>query len=285
MGESIQSKLKSIKNLPTLPVIAREVLKLVNDPLMSIDALKDVIARDPAICARILSISNSVFFGGMVRTTKLNDAIMRIGLKSVKDIAVGVSVLTLFADKNKTANYKRLFNHSMAVGLSARTLARSLKMSIAEDVMMDGLLHDLGFLVINKFFPESYQNIQDKIVSAGSLLDAEKDVLHHTHADVGFWLAEQWKLPDTILDVNLFHHTPSLAKRNEKYVALVHIADYIASKHQFCPVERYPHYPLDPVSFEILALSEQDMSYMEVTICNVFQQQRENMKNSTQDRV
>ncbi|UCE71324.1 MAG: HDOD domain-containing protein [Nitrospiraceae bacterium] len=284
MGESIQSELKRIKNLPTLPGIAREVLKIASDPLMSIDRLKDIVAQDPAICARILSIANSAFFGGMVRTSKLNDAIMRIGMKSVRDIAVGVSVLTLFTDKNKTSGYKRLFNHSMFVGLSARTLARSLKMSIAEDIMMDGLLHDLGLLVINKYFPESFKNILDKIAHAGSLLEAEKDILHHTHAEVGFWLADQWKLPATILDVTLFHHSPSLAKRNEKYIALVHIADYITTRHRFSSVEKEPHYPMDPVSFEMLGLSGKDMNYMEETICTVFQEQQDNIENARQGR-
>jgi len=66
------------------------------------------------------------------------------------------------------------------------------------------------------------------------------------------WLAEEWKLPDIVLDTNLFHHAPSLAKRNEKHVAMIHIADYLTAKNIMSPTEKDPNYPLDPASLEIL---------------------------------
>jgi HD-like signal output (HDOD) protein len=106
----------------------------------------------------------------------------------------------------------------------------------------------------------------DKLKQEGSILDAERDIIHHTHADIGFWLAEKWNLPDTILDSVLYHHAPSLAARNEKHAAIVHIADYIAAKNNFGPFEIDPGYLLDQNSFDILSITENDLKNMEETI-------------------
>jgi HD-like signal output (HDOD) protein len=224
MDDILQAYVQKIKELPTLPTIAHEILNLTVDPLLSIDKLKNILERDPVISAKILSVSNSAFFGYPVQTTKLDDAIMKIGFNNVKNIAVGISVLSFLDDGEKTSDYKRLFNHSVTVGLTSRFIAKNLKLGIAEDILIDGLLHDLGYLVLNRYFPTIYQNILSSFENGKSLLNAEKDIITYTHADIGFCLAEQWKLPDTISDANLYHHTPSLAKRNAKRLAIIHIA-------------------------------------------------------------
>ncbi len=269
MGDILKSYVQKIKELPTIPTTAREVLNLTNDPLLSIHELMSIVENDPAITAKILSVSNSAFFGYPVKTTKLDDAIMRIGFNNVKSIAVGISVLSFMGDGKKSSDYMRLFNHSVAVGLTAQFIARTLKMGNSEDIMIDGLLHDLGYLTLNRYFPEIYGEIINALESTGSLLEAEKDVLSYTHADIGYWLADQWHLPKTIMDTILYHHIPSLARTNQKQVAVVHIADYITSKNIFSPIEGDAEYPLDPSSFDILTISDNDLRDMEESVCNI----------------
>jgi len=131
---------------------------------------------------------------------------------------------------------------------------------------MIGMLHDLGYLVLNRYFPEKYEDVLKAFKQEKTLLDAEKKVLDFTHADIGMWFAEEWKLPDIVQDVNLFHHTPSLAKRNEKQVALIHIADYLTAKNIISPTEIYPNYSLDPYALKILGISENDLKDLEETL-------------------
>lgn len=269
MGDILKSYVQKINELPTLPVTAHEILGLTSDPLLCIDQLKNIIESDPAISARILSVANSAFFGYRTRTTRLNDAIMRIGLNNVKSIAVGISIISFLDNGKKTDEYLRLFNHSVAVGLIARFIARTLKSGHAEDILTDGLLHDLGHLVLHRFFPDVYQEIIGAFEKGGPLLVAEKETLGYTHSDIGFWLADQWNLPDTIIDTNLYHHVPSLARKNEKQVAIIHIADYIASKNIFSPLEDDPEYPLDHCAYEMLALSDNDLKDIEESISNI----------------
>jgi len=270
MGDILKTYVQRIKELPTLPAIAHKILVLANDPLLSIDDLMDIVEIDPAISAKILSVANSAFFGYPVRTTKLNDAIMRIGINNVKSIAVGIAVLSFLGDGKKTSAYTKLFHHSVCVGLTSQFIARNLRLNFADDILIDGLLHDLGYLALYKYFPEIYREILTSLTNGRKLLDAEKDVLSYSHADVGFWLADQWKLPTTVVDTILYHHTPSLARTNAKRSAIVHIADYIAAqKILFSPVETSPGYPLDHHAFDILSISDNDLKDMEESMGNI----------------
>jgi len=269
MSDSIKSQVQKIDNLPTLPVIAQEILNITNDSTLSIESIRNVVGKDPAIIAKILSVANSAFFRISVRTTNLNDAMMRIGLNNVKSIAIGLSVLSLLDDRQRTPGYSRLFNHSLFVGLTARSIAKNLKMSFAEDILIEGLLHDLGYLVLNKYFSDSYKEILKKLEYEKSILDTERDIINCTHADIGYWLAEKWNLSDTVLDSTLYHHTPSLAKRNEKHVGIVHIADYITANNIYSPFEREPGYTFDQSSLDILSISDNDLKDIEQSVCDI----------------
>ena len=271
MNETLKEMVKNIKNLPTLPAIAQEVLNLLNDNKLSIERLEVIIERDPAISAKILSVANSAFFGFQVSSDALGSAMMRIGFNNVKNIALAISLMTILDDgkRGRAFDYKKIFNHSVSVGFTARLLCKNLKLKMNDDCLMIGMLHDLGYLVLNRYFPEKYEEVLFEFEKGLPLLDAEKKVLDFTHADMGMWLAEGWKLPDIVQDVNLFHHTPSLANRNQKHVAAVHIADYLTSKNIISPIEKDPGYPLDPSALKILGISENDLKEMEESLGGV----------------
>ncbi len=211
MTESLRFNVSQVINLPTLPETAQKVLTLTNDPLLSMGKMVEIIELDPAISSKVLSVANSTFFGSSLNVENLSDAVMRIGFDQVHSIAVGISVLSFLGNPRKSYEYKMLFDHSIAVGLVAEEIAKSVGYRAAEGMMMNGLLHDLGLLVLNKFFPDIFQAIMDFNGNAGALLESEEKIIHYKHGDVGFWLAEQWNLPDSILDIILLHHIPSVA--------------------------------------------------------------------------
>ena len=62
MPDNFKSYVQKIENLPTLPVIAQEIMNLNTDSLLSIEKLENIVERDPAISAKILSVANSAFF-------------------------------------------------------------------------------------------------------------------------------------------------------------------------------------------------------------------------------
>ncbi len=268
MPEDIKSYVQKIENLPTLPLIAQKIMNLNNDSSLSVEKLTGIVERDPAIAAKILSFANSAFFGFRYQTTDLDNAIMRIGFNNVKSIAMGISVLSFLDTSKNTADYTRLFNHSIAVSLAARCIADHIRTGVEEDILIEGLLHDLGYLVLHRFLPDMYQEILDALHSGEPVLDAEHHVLNSSHAEVGYWLAIQWNLPDSILNTILYHHTPYLGK-NATQLALIHIADYIVTKHICSPFKKDPNYPLDQSSLDILSISEDELKRIKDIICDI----------------
>jgi len=261
MNESLKLCVQKIKKLPTLPVIAQEILNLVTNDLTSVGRIEKVVENDPAISAKILSVANSVFFGVKTKTSTLDNAIMRIGFDNLKNIALGISLMTVLQEgkRGKVFDYNRIYNHSITVGFVAKLLSRQLKQDFADEIMINGMLHDLGYLIMNKYFHEIYGEVLTLFEKEGSLIEAEKRVLEFTHADIGHWLAEKWNLPKAVLDTTLYHHAPSRAKRNLKRVSVIHLADYITTRKMLSPMERDPNYPLDYSSLDILNITEKDM--------------------------
>lgn len=278
MNESLRLYVQKITKLPTLPVIAQEILRLVNNDLITVDKLEKIIENDPAITAKVLSVSNSAYFGIKTPTKSLGNAIMRIGFNNVKNIAIGVSLMTVMDDggKDRVLDYQRVFNHSITVGFVARIMIKELKCGISEGILMDGILHDIGFLILSRYFSQDYQKVLEDYKESKSLLKSEEAVFKFTHAEIGEWLAEQWKLPATIQDTVRYHHTPSIATRNPKRVALIHLADYITSLGMMSPTHVEPNYPLDPAALEVLGISEEEFKALEEKISsNIFHDETE----------
>lgn len=261
MNNSLKTHVAMIKKLPTLPAIASEILSLIDDNMVSVSRLINIIENDPAISSRIMSVAGSVLFGMKEPPKTLFNAIMRIGFDNVKNIALGISVMTVMEDSRHQValDYRRIFNHCVAVGLIGKLLSTHFNHLIKDEILTCGLLHDIGLLVLNRYFPVTYLNVIDIISNKKSIPDAEKKALAFTHAEIGSWLVERWNLSDSIFDTVLHHHSPSQANRNTVHVATVHIADFIATMYVLRPLAQEHHISYDPSCLDILGMSEQDL--------------------------
>jgi putative nucleotidyltransferase with HDIG domain len=270
MNDAVRQYVQKITKLPTLPIIAQEILSLVNNNLITVDKLEKIIENDPAITAKVLSVSNSAYFGIKSPTKSLGNAIMRIGFNNVKNVAIGVSLMTVMDGngKDRALDYNRIFNHSVTVGFVARMMTKEIKCRVSEEILMDGILHDIGYLILSKYFPEEYKKVLEDYKHTGSVLESEESVFGFNHAEIGHWLAEKWKLPANVVDTISYHHKPSLVKKNHKRVALLHIADYIASKNMMSATKEAPNYPLDPEALSVLDLSKDAFDSLEANIIN-----------------
>ena len=81
---------------------------------------------------------------------------------------------------------------------------------LIEDAPAAGMLHDIGKLVLAANLPDQYNKalalVREKNVSP---CEAEQEVFHGTHAEVGAYLMGLWGIPDPIIEAIAFHHTPS----------------------------------------------------------------------------
>ena len=268
-NEALQSHVRKIPMLPTIPMIAQNVLILTDNDTTSLSGLVSVVEKDPAITLRIISVANSAFFGFGEPAKTLVEAISRIGFDHVRYLALGVSLMTLFSDgKNNAAlSYDKIFNHSIAVGLTTKFLLKRLRLKqednkkIGSDVLfMNGLLHDIGYLALNRFFSEEFNQVITYVHEGSPFLSAEEKVFDFNHCDIGSWLAEQWNLPEDVVLTTKHHHYPSLLQNSVSYAAIVHLADYLVDSCGKEVMQSETGYQFDPACYDIFNLQKDDMT-------------------------
>ncbi|MEE9240355.1 MAG: HDOD domain-containing protein, partial [bacterium] len=128
----------------------------------------------------------------------------------------------------------QLWQHSLGVSLASGVIARRIGLKDAEEVIVAGLLHDIGKVVLNVEGPEYFEQVTQK-TAEGKLLfiEAEQEILGFDHTLVGEWLCDKWNLPANLRDPITLHHTPAVAKNASEATAVVHVADVIVRALEF----------------------------------------------------
>jgi putative nucleotidyltransferase with HDIG domain len=261
-NEILKEKVQNIIQLPALPTIAVEVASLIDNPNTSVSKLTRVISADQVLTAKVLKIANSPFYGFQRKISTLDFAIMVLGFDSLKEILISVSLISAFKKKqDKYFNSKEFWEHSLATGIAARTLARQLGYRISGESFVAGLIHDIGILVTHQYFHDDYIQIVDAVTDGKSTFqDMEQTVLFATHGDIGAWLAERWNLPDQLIEAIKFHHKPGLAERNPQLTALIHFVDYLCHKLGIGALSYEKVESFDPEALKILNISEAEIT-------------------------
>ena len=134
-------------SLDSPPEIVTEMQ--ADDP--SIKKVGEIISKDLSMTAKILQMVNSAFFGLFRKITSPEQAVMMLGLETIKALVLSVKIFSEFSQKNFSwFNINALFNHSLSVSKYAKTIIKNenLDEGLLYSSMMAGLLHDLGKLIL-----------------------------------------------------------------------------------------------------------------------------------------
>lgn len=245
----IVNDIRNLKSLPPLPDVYFKIETLANDDSATSTDFSKVLELDSAITARLLRMSNSAYFGFKREIKSVKDAVTLMGTKEILSL-VRIACITsnLKVPPKVEKAVKDIWIHSATCAMTAqlicqkRGLADKKKIS-KEDLLICGILHDIGKIILWKFFPDLYMpvmiNCADKMHPTEQ---EERKYLGCSHAEVGKSLAEHWQLPDHIANVIAFHHKP-LVKPNADLVYIIHIADLVCKiiEHDF-QIEAIPDF-------------------------------------------
>src|SRR5438477_10152579 len=147
---------KKVTTIATLPEVTARIVATVEDPRSTASQLHKIVAHDPALVTRILKVVNSAFYGLPGQIGSVERAIVLLGLNAVKNIAVAASLGQLFRGAKLCEGFtaKDLWTHCIAVGVAARDLAKQLKLPIADEAFLAGMIHDVGILISLQLYPE-----------------------------------------------------------------------------------------------------------------------------------
>lgn len=234
----VANAIREISHIATLPEITVKVVELVEDPKSTAQDLHKVISSDPALCSRILKVVNSSFYGLPGQIGSINRAIVMLGLNAVKNIAIAASLAKLFrgGDLTPTFSARELWTHSNITAAAAKMVANTLRLGLADEAFLAGLIHDIGLMVEmqadrNKLI-EVLRRVgaDSKGVPANGFVTSEMAVFEANHQDFGAGLCEKWKFPQSFAMVTGFHHRPmELPAESRTLTALVYVADRLAA--------------------------------------------------------
>lgn len=229
---------ENAEDLPTLPEVAIQLQKTVNDPDSGAIDVARIIEQDPAISTKVLKMVNSVFYAPAhgEEITQLQPAIARLGFITVTNIALSTSVFQAFSrSQNPVFDRRNFWRHSVTVGIITSILhdfcANHIDQRITRDVAhLSGIVHDMGKILFERYAnPEFHMAITSATGMDIPVVKEEARYIGMGHDEAGAWLAQKWKLGREIEAVIRWHHDPMSCPDEDvkSLVKLVHMADYI----------------------------------------------------------
>ncbi len=237
---AIQKIIDNIDEIPTLPSIATLIMDKINNPMSDAKQIAEIIKNDQSLTAKILKMSNSVYFKGYSDITSIQTAIARLGIMNIRRMVLTVSVFDAFESlENYSFTLKDFWHHSIAVATCARLIGERIGVQELEDLFTSGILHDIGKLIMVNHVEIMFGEVMDFIETneTYSFYEAEKKLFNFSHCDIGSWLAVKWNMSRKIQNVIFRHHKPiidtsTFTRDVLLFPCIINIADNLVKKHE-----------------------------------------------------
>lgn len=205
--DSLDSLLKGVAALPSLPAIALRIIQEIKKDKSSLNDLADIISYDPALTAKILRIANSSFYSLPYKVDSIERAVHILGLEALKNIALSFAIVKGFKrNPVDEFDHELFWKRSITSAVSAEMIATKLNMK-REDTFVTPLLMDIGVLVTYLVRPDDYLRVINKKKATNmSTSEAEVSVYGFDHQDVGSEILKKWGLPESIYMPIAYHH-------------------------------------------------------------------------------
>ena len=225
---------EKIKNdtlvLPTLPAVALKVRKAADDPDINLQDMGEVIGQDPSLSARMIKISNSAYMGRAVKVTSISQAVTRIGLRQIKNIATALAMEQLFVSKNELVGeyMKKEWSNTVEVVANAMAalqmyIARTKKRELSIDTMtLMSLIHSIGVLPI---LTEAERHTE--VFASPSFLD---DAIDKLAPKVGGSIMRSWEFDEEFVVVAGRWHDLAYIPEKLGYIDFVRVGAALAGQ-------------------------------------------------------
>lgn len=192
-----------VREMLAFPFTIVKILDITqNDQTGAVDLAK-AIEADPVIVSSLLSISNTVYYARQgKRISNVQEAIVRLGFVETKNIALSLSVMSMFSHDTKSEGFNRFefWYHSLACGILSEILARKAGFPNPERAFICGLLHDFGIILLDEFFNGFFTSVYGQVVKNKScFITEEKRLWGMSHNSAVAQLFRGWNMPQDII--------------------------------------------------------------------------------------
>ncbi|MBC2606816.1 HDOD domain-containing protein [Pelagicoccus albus] len=225
--------------LPVMPSVASKVFSLSRNPEADMGELSKLIHSDQSIASHVLRIANSATYRSGEPIVSLQQAVTRLGMKLMGEIAIAVSLQgDIFNAGGFEKQIKELLRHALAAAAYGREIAKKRRRNV-EGQFLCGLLHSVGrpicLKLISKVQKQLDVRLNDKEVA---------QIVSAMHSKIATKAALDWDLPRQLQVTTHYYPTYERAPSFKDESAATYLSQLLG------------HWMMEPMKFNVLDLSK-----------------------------
>ncbi|MCX8043154.1 MAG: HDOD domain-containing protein [Desulfobacterota bacterium] len=206
-------------DIPSVSPLLGKIHRMSQEMETSPRDMVKIIMLDPTLTAQVLRLVNSSFYGLAQRVSSLAQAVVLLGMNTVKNIAVSTALLNTMSllERCSPLRPESFWRHCLGTALACKTLGTGQE--TAELLFVAGMLHDIGKILFIRLDPDRYgKAIRESRLFGVCLYFAEQALFGCTHMQAGAFLAHAWNFDAPLIEAIEHHH--ATGSRSAPYVAV-----------------------------------------------------------------
>ena len=204
-------ELKASGVLPSPKGVALAIMRMTQRDDVAVSEVVRVVKTDPALSGRIIKAANTGNLQGRRPVAAIPDAVVVLGLSTIRQLALGFSLVSSYRDGGcKAFDYDRFWSHSLVTAIAMQALTTRSRAAPPEETFVVGLLARVGCLALATLHPAEYAVIlgQTKGKSSADVVDAERQTFAMEHNELSAALLSDWGLPKVLVEPVFHHESP-----------------------------------------------------------------------------
>ena len=256
-----------VKEIPTLPIVYQQLFSKMSNPDVSVPQLAEIVSKDQSLAAKILKLVNSAFYGYKKEITTISRAMVILGFRTVRNAALAISVFDYVSGTTDDNNFpvEDFWKHSLCTASAAKVLGKHVGIKQQEETFVCGLLHDVGKIIMKKYFEEDFSELCNYAVDNNTTFSAaEEALIGVNHCTVAKAVLRSWNFPPNLIEAVQFHHTLSSGASYPGMVALINVSDHLSYEFEMGAPSSQAQAECDPQALKELGVTyEEVLSYKE----------------------
>ena len=233
----LKQRIDETFDLPAMPEIAQDIMKLRVDPSADAVKLAQIVSRDPSLAMQVISWASSPYYGYQGKVDSVETAIARVlGFELVMNLALGISIgKSLKVPMDGPLGVREFWKQAIYSANLAEKLCRAMPVKQRPErglIYLSGLLHNFGHLLLGHIFPPQFKLVNATVEANPyiAIEDIEFYILGVTHEEIGAWLMHNWHMPDELTVAVHRHHQEEFWSKHSVYSNIVLIANRLLKR-------------------------------------------------------
>jgi diguanylate cyclase (GGDEF)-like protein len=220
--------------LPSPKGVALAILELCRKEDATIAEVAHIAQTDPALASRLIRQANSAAMGGSRPVDSVTEAIMRLGMGTVRNLALGFSLVDQYQNGPcEGFDYQGFWSHSLLMAVAVQQFCTMANVGASEELFACGLLAQVGRLSLATVYPAAYARLLQNPDPTRSLVSLEQEHLQADHNELTAALLTEWGIPGALVEPIYHHENPEASgfatgSRPHQLVNILYLARCVA---------------------------------------------------------